>query len=114
MKSAIQIFPLRSPDPNGCAFWFVSWNAGALPYAGMLRLAEVTGDARYRDYVNERVTAIGTLAAHAKKNLPAGIGHVGRRGGELVNSDAMRRTQPHSQRLDRTASVGEPAALSGP
>ncbi len=44
-------------------------------YAGMLRLSEVTGDTRYRDYVNERVTAIGTLAAHAKQNLPAGTNH---------------------------------------
>ena len=41
-------------------------------YAGMLRAAEVTKDARYRDYTNERVTAIATLAAHARKNLPAG------------------------------------------
>src|SRR3954471_23984791 len=41
-------------------------------YAGMLRAAEVTGDAHYRDYTNERVTAIATLAAHAKATLPAG------------------------------------------
>ena len=41
-------------------------------YAGMLRSAEVTGDDRYRSYTNERVTAIATLAAHAKRNLPAG------------------------------------------
>jgi rhamnogalacturonyl hydrolase YesR len=41
-------------------------------YAGMLRAAEVTGDARYRDYTNERVTAIATLAAHAKARLPPG------------------------------------------
>jgi rhamnogalacturonyl hydrolase YesR len=41
-------------------------------YAGMLRAAEVTGDARYRDYTDERVTAIATLAAHAKAHLPPG------------------------------------------
>jgi unsaturated rhamnogalacturonyl hydrolase len=41
-------------------------------YAGMLRTAEVTGDARYRDYTNERVSAIATLAAHAKTHLPPG------------------------------------------
>ena len=41
-------------------------------YAGMLRTAEVTGDARYRDYTNERVSAIATVAAHAKARLPGG------------------------------------------
>jgi rhamnogalacturonyl hydrolase YesR len=41
-------------------------------YAGLLRVAEVTGDARYRDYTNERVTAIARLAAHAKAHLPDG------------------------------------------
>jgi len=42
------------------------------------------------------------------RSVPALIGDVG----ELVNPDAMRRTQTHCQRLDRTASVSEPAALS--
>ncbi len=41
-------------------------------YAGMLRAAEVTGDARYRDYTNERVSAIAMLAAHAREKLPPG------------------------------------------
>lgn len=41
-------------------------------YAGMLRAAEITGDARYRDYTNERVTALATLAAHARATLPPG------------------------------------------
>ena len=41
-------------------------------YAGMLRAAEITNDARFRDYTRERVTAIATLAAHAKAQLPAG------------------------------------------
>jgi len=41
-------------------------------YAGMLRTAEVTGDKRYADYTNARVSAIATVAAHAKKNLPPG------------------------------------------
>ena len=41
-------------------------------YAGMLRTAEVTGDTRYTDYTNARVSAIATVAAHAKKNLPPG------------------------------------------
>src|SRR5690349_5253364 len=41
-------------------------------YAGMLRTAEVTGDKRYADYTNVRVSAIARLAAHAQKNLPPG------------------------------------------
>jgi hypothetical protein len=41
-------------------------------YAGMLRTAEVTGDKRYTDYTDTRVSAIAMLAAHAKQNLPAG------------------------------------------
>jgi len=39
-------------------------------YAGMLSSARATGDKRYADYTNARVTAIAQLAAHAKKNLP--------------------------------------------
>lgn len=42
-------------------------------YAGMLRASEVTGDARYRDYTNERVTAIATLADHVKRGLPKDV-----------------------------------------
>lgn len=49
----------------------VSYEWG-VTYAGMLRTAEVTDDARYRDYTDRRVTAIATLAAHAKANLPPG------------------------------------------
>jgi unsaturated rhamnogalacturonyl hydrolase len=44
-------------------------------YAGMLRSAQVTGDRRYTGYTQERVSAIATLAAHAKKNLPPGTTH---------------------------------------
>jgi unsaturated rhamnogalacturonyl hydrolase len=44
-------------------------------YAGMLLAAQATGDDRYRAYTNERVSAIATLAAHARKNLPAGTTH---------------------------------------
>jgi unsaturated rhamnogalacturonyl hydrolase len=44
-------------------------------YAGMLRAAEVTGDTRYREYTQQRVSAIATLAAHARKNLPPGATH---------------------------------------
>jgi len=41
-------------------------------YAGMLRAAEITGDARYRDYTNERVSALATLATHVRATLPPG------------------------------------------
>jgi len=41
-------------------------------YAGLLNSAKVTGDRRYADYVDKRVTAIATLAGNAKKNMAAG------------------------------------------
>jgi rhamnogalacturonyl hydrolase YesR len=37
-------------------------------YAGMLLAAQATGDARYRSYTEQRMSAIATLAAHAKQN----------------------------------------------
>ncbi len=40
-------------------------------YSGMLLAAEVTGDARYRDYTHERLTGIARVATHAKKHLAA-------------------------------------------
>jgi unsaturated rhamnogalacturonyl hydrolase len=42
-------------------------------YAGMLRAAQVTSDARYKRYTDVRLSALATLAVHAKKNLPPGI-----------------------------------------
>jgi rhamnogalacturonyl hydrolase YesR len=44
-------------------------------YAGMLRSAQATGDERYRRYVDDRLTAIARLAAHARQNLPPGTTH---------------------------------------
>jgi unsaturated rhamnogalacturonyl hydrolase len=41
-------------------------------YAGMMLLARVTGDPRFNQYVDERVTALARLAAHARKNLAPG------------------------------------------
>lgn len=41
-------------------------------YAGMLRMAEVAGDRKYRDYTDARVTALAKLAAHANGRLPSG------------------------------------------
>jgi unsaturated rhamnogalacturonyl hydrolase len=44
-------------------------------YAGMLLAAKVTGDKRYNEYTDARVTAIAMLAAQAKKNpLPPAPG----------------------------------------
>jgi unsaturated rhamnogalacturonyl hydrolase len=44
-------------------------------YAGMLLLAEITGDARFRQYTDERVTAIAKVAAHARANMKPGTTH---------------------------------------
>lgn len=41
-------------------------------YAGMMLLSQVTGDARFNQYTDERVTALAKLAAHARAHLPAG------------------------------------------
>ncbi|NJK97202.1 MAG: glycoside hydrolase family 88 protein [Bacteroidales bacterium] len=38
-------------------------------YSAMLRLAEVTGDKKFNDYVNERFTFLGTIAPYFKKQL---------------------------------------------
>lgn len=40
-------------------------------YSGMLLAAEVTSDARYRKYTQDRLAAIAAVAAHAKKHLAA-------------------------------------------
>jgi rhamnogalacturonyl hydrolase YesR len=39
-------------------------------YAGMLYAAQVTGDLRYRAYVNERLTGLARMAAHMRANYP--------------------------------------------
>jgi len=41
-------------------------------YAGMMLLSRVTGDARYDQYTDERLTALAKLAAHTRKQLPPG------------------------------------------
>jgi unsaturated rhamnogalacturonyl hydrolase len=41
-------------------------------YAGMMLLSQITGDARFNQYTDERVTAIAKLAAHTRANLPPG------------------------------------------
>ena len=40
-------------------------------YSGMLLAADITKDARYREYTRERLSAIAALATHAKKHLAA-------------------------------------------
>jgi rhamnogalacturonyl hydrolase YesR len=40
-------------------------------YAGMLLAAEATGDSRYRQYTDTRLSALATLAAHMRRQLPA-------------------------------------------
>lgn len=40
-------------------------------YSGMLLAADITGDARYRTYTQDRLAGIATLATHAKKHLAA-------------------------------------------
>ena len=64
----------RLPDEVALArtdFQILTYEWG-VTYAGMLRAAEVLGDARYRDYVDTRVSAIALLAAHERARLPAG------------------------------------------
>jgi len=39
-------------------------------YAGMLFATQVTGDQRYRIYVNERLTGLARMAAHMRANYP--------------------------------------------
>jgi unsaturated rhamnogalacturonyl hydrolase len=41
-------------------------------YAGMMLLSQITGDARFNQYTDERVTALARLAAHARANLAPG------------------------------------------
>lgn len=46
-------------------FFLTSYEWG-VTYAGMLNAADVTGDARYRDYVATRLGAVARLAAHLR------------------------------------------------
>jgi unsaturated rhamnogalacturonyl hydrolase len=39
-------------------------------YSGMLRATGATGDQRYRDYANERLTGLARLVAHMQANYP--------------------------------------------
>ena len=41
-------------------------------YAGMMLTAQVTHDARYRDYTAKRLAGLATLAAHTRATLPKG------------------------------------------
>ncbi|WP_438482509.1 glycoside hydrolase family 88/105 protein [Oleiharenicola lentus] len=48
-------------------FLITSYEWG-VTYAGMIHAAEATGDARYRDYVAQRLTAIAAVAKHLRAN----------------------------------------------
>jgi unsaturated rhamnogalacturonyl hydrolase len=50
------------------AFRFVSYEWG-VTYAGMLLAADITGDARYRDYTARRLELVAKLAAHYKAQM---------------------------------------------
>jgi len=41
-----------------------------ITYSGMLRATSVTGDSRYKNYANERLSAIARMAAHMRANYP--------------------------------------------
>lgn len=41
-----------------------------LTYSGMLRATQLTGDQRYRNYVNDRLSGLARMAAHMKANYP--------------------------------------------
>ena len=44
-------------------------------YAGMMLLSQITGDPRFNQYADERVTAIAKVAAHARANMAPGTTH---------------------------------------
>jgi unsaturated rhamnogalacturonyl hydrolase len=67
-------------------------------YSGMLLAADVTSDTRYREYTRERLAALSTLAAHAKKHL--GDGAVPKSNHGLSMRSIL---QPHS--LDDSGSM---------
>ncbi len=46
-----------------------TYEAGVI-YAGMLRATTVTGDQRYRNYVNTRLSGIARMASHMRANYP--------------------------------------------
>lgn len=64
--------PARMPPHAAFArtdFLLTTYEWG-VTYAGMLHTAAITGDARYRSYVDERLAAIATLAAHLRQHPP--------------------------------------------
>ena len=44
-------------------------------YAGMMLLSQITGDPRFNQYTDERVTAIAKVAAHARASMAPGTTH---------------------------------------
>jgi unsaturated rhamnogalacturonyl hydrolase len=66
-------------------------------YSGMLLAAEVTEGSRYRNYTNERLATIASLAAHIKRNTKA--------------TELAREQQPGFQRVLEMGSIIAPRSL---
>ena len=49
---------------------YINRYESGVTYAGMLRATQVTGDDRYRSYVNYRLVGLARMAAHMKANYP--------------------------------------------
>jgi rhamnogalacturonyl hydrolase YesR len=69
-------------------------------YSGMLQVASVTGDARYRAYVDERLQTIVTLAAHLKKMEDAASAQVAKSERHLALRNVL-----HPEALDDCGSM---------
>jgi len=69
-------------------------------YSGMLQVASVTGDARYKAYVDDRLQAIVALAAHLKKVEDAGSAQVPRQERYQVLRNVL-----HPETLDDSGSM---------
>ena len=65
-------------------------------YSGLMLAANVSDEARYRDYTHERLSTIARLATHAKKNL---------------SQDELTQTMPGAQRVLTMRSIIAPRSL---
>ena len=81
-------------------FGLTSYEWG-VTYAGMLHVAAIAGDARYRAYVDERFNAIATLAAHLRQQPEANLASIPPRERMLALRGVL-----HPQALDDCGSMG--------
>lgn len=91
----LPVHPAFAPTP----FLLTSYEWG-VTYSGMLHVAAATGDLRYHAYVDERLNAIATLAAHLQKQ-PAPAGDLPRRNFVLSLGAVL-----HPRKLDDCGSMG--------